>query len=40
MSRWFHTDLGWRYIQNDYSSDRFTNKTSLNGPFLQAGVNF
>lgn len=40
ISRWFYTDLGWRFIQNDYSSDRFTNKTSLNGPFLQAGVNF
>ena len=40
ISRWFFTDLGWRYLQNDYSSDRFTNKTSLNGPFLQAGVNF
>jgi opacity protein-like surface antigen len=40
ISRWFYTDLGWRFIQNDYSSARFTNKTSLNGPFLQAGVNF
>jgi hypothetical protein len=40
MSRWFFTQLGWRFIQNDYSSDRFTNKTSLNGPFLSAGVNF
>ena len=40
MSRWFFTDLGWRFIQNDYSSDRFTNKTSLNGPFLSAGFNF
>ncbi len=40
ISRWFYTDVGWRFIQNDYSSDRFTNKTSLNGPFLQAGFNF
>lgn len=40
ISRWFYTDLGWRFMQNDYSSDRFTNKTSLNGPFIQAGVNF
>ena len=40
ISRWFFLDAGWRFIQNDYSSDRFTNKTSLNGPFLQAGVNF
>ena len=40
FSRWFFTDLGWRFIQNDYSSDRFTNKTSLNGPFVQAGFSF
>ena len=40
FSRWFFTDLGWRYLQNDYSGDRFTNKTSLNGPFLQAGFSF
>jgi hypothetical protein len=40
ISRWFYTDLGWRYFQNDYSGDRFTNKTSLNGPFFQAGVSF
>jgi hypothetical protein len=40
ISRYFFTDLGWRYFQSDYSGAHFTNKTSLNGPFVQAGVNF
>jgi hypothetical protein len=40
VSRWFWTQLGWRYLKYDYASAGFTNKTELNGPFVQAGVNF
>jgi hypothetical protein len=40
LSRWFWTQVGWRYLKYDYVSGGFTNKTALNGPFVQAGVNF
>jgi opacity protein-like surface antigen len=40
LSRWFWTQVGWRYLKYDYVSEGFTNKTALNGPFLQAGINF
>jgi hypothetical protein len=40
LSRWFWTQIGWRYLKYDYVSEGFTNKTALNGPFVQAGVNF
>jgi len=40
LSRWFWTQVGWRYLKYDYVSEGFTNKTALNGPFVQAGVNF
>jgi hypothetical protein len=40
VSRWFWSQLGWRYLKYDYVSAGFTNKTALNGPFVQAGVNF
>src|SRR6266480_2672734 len=40
VSRWFWTQLGWRYLKYDYNQAGFTNKTALNGPFIQGGVNF
>jgi opacity protein-like surface antigen len=40
LSRWFWTQVGWRYLKYDYVSEGFTNKTALNGPFVQGGVNF
>ena len=40
MSRWFWTQVGWRYLKYDYNQGGFTNKTALNGPFVQGGVNF
>jgi hypothetical protein len=40
VSRWFWTQIGWRYLKYDYVSEGFTNKTALNGPFIQGGVNF
>jgi hypothetical protein len=40
ISRWFWLQVGWRYIKYDYNQGGFTNKTALNGPQLQAGINF
>ena len=40
VTRWLWTQLGWRYLKHDYVSGGFTNKTDLNGPFIQGGVNF
>jgi hypothetical protein len=40
ISRWFWAQLGWRYLNYDYRQEGFTYKTALNGPFVQAGINF
>jgi hypothetical protein len=40
VSRWFWAQLGWRWLRTDFVSSGFTNKTDLNGPFVQGGVNF
>jgi hypothetical protein len=40
ISRWFWTQVGWRWLRTDFVSGGFTNKTDLNGPFIQGGVNF
>jgi hypothetical protein len=40
ISRWFWAQAGWRYLKYDYKQEGFTNKTALNGPFIQGGVNF
>ena len=40
ISRWFWAQVGWRYLKYDYKQEGFTNKTALNGPQVQAGVNF
>ena len=40
ISRWFWTQVGWRYLKYDYNQAGFTNKTALNGPFVQGGINF
>jgi opacity protein-like surface antigen len=40
LTRSMWTQLGWRYFKYDYVSGGFTNKTALNGPFVQGGVNF
>jgi hypothetical protein len=39
-ARHLYTQLGWRYLKYDYRIEGFVNKTELNGPFIQAGVNF
>lgn len=40
ISRWFWTDVGWRYLKYDFVQEGFTNKLALSGPFIQGGVNF
>jgi len=40
LTRNIWSQLGWRYLKYDYVSGGFTNKTALNGPFVQAGMNF
>jgi opacity protein-like surface antigen len=35
---WLQT--GWRYMKYDFVRNGFTDKNALNGPFIQAGVNF
>jgi hypothetical protein len=40
ISRWFWTQVGWRYLDYNYVQEGFTNKLALNGPFIMSGVNF
>jgi opacity protein-like surface antigen len=40
ISRWFWLQVGWRYLKYDYNQEGFTNKTALNGPQVQGGINF
>ena len=40
VSRWLWTQIGWRYLKYDYRQEGFTNKTALNGPQVQGGINF
>lgn len=39
-TRWIYSDIGWRYLKFDYTSGGFTNKTDLNGPFIESGIKF
>jgi hypothetical protein len=40
VTRSLYTDIGWRYLKYDYTSGGFTNKTELNGPYMETGINF
>jgi hypothetical protein len=40
VTRWMWSQIGWRYLKYDYQIGGFTNKTALNGPFIQTGINF
>jgi hypothetical protein len=40
LSIFNNCDASWRYLKYDYKQEGFTNKTALNGPFIQGGVNF
>jgi hypothetical protein len=39
-TRCIYSQIGWRYLKNDYASGGFTNKTDLNGPFIETGISF
>jgi len=34
------TQVGWRYMKYDFRKNGFTDKNALNGPLIQAGMNF
>jgi hypothetical protein len=40
LARWLWSDVGWHYMKYDYTSGGFTNKTELNGPYIETGVKF
>jgi hypothetical protein len=40
LTRWMWSQIGWRYLKYDFVMGGFTNKTALNGPFIQTGINF
>jgi hypothetical protein len=40
LTRSIWWQLGWGYLNYDYRNGGFTNKTELNGPFLQTGIKF
>ncbi len=40
VTRWMWSKLGWRYLKYDYVTGGFTNKTALNGPYIETGINF
>jgi hypothetical protein len=40
VTRKIWSQIGWRYLKYDYASGGFSNKTSLNGPLFQTGINF
>ena len=40
ISRSFWAQVGWRYLKYDYNQGGFTNKTALNGPQVEGGINF
>ena len=40
LTRHVSTQVGWRYLKYDYRKAGFTDKNELNGPLIQAGMNF
>ena len=40
LTQWMWSQLGWRYLKYDYVTGGFTNKTALNGPYIETGINF
>jgi len=40
LARWLWSDVGWHYMKYHYASGGFTNKTELNGPYIETGVKF
>ena len=40
ITRCLYSNVGWRYLKFDYSSGGFSNKTEMNGPFIETGLKF
>ena len=40
VTRWMWSQIGWRYLKNDYASGGFLDETGFNGPFINTGLNF
>jgi len=40
LTRQIWTQVGWRYMKYDFRKNGFTDKNALNGPLIQAGMNF
>jgi hypothetical protein len=40
ITRSIWSDIGWRYLKDDYTSGGFTNKTELSGPYIETGIKF
>ena len=40
ITRSIYSQIGWAYLKNDYTSGGFTDKTALNGPFIETGIKF
>jgi hypothetical protein len=40
VTRSIYSAVGWRYMKYDYTSGGFTNKTDLNGPYIESGIRF
>ena len=40
ITRCIYSDIGWRYLKNDYSSGGFTDKTAMSGPYIETGITF
>ena len=40
VTRCIYSDIGWRYLKNDYASGGFTDKTAMSGPYIEAGITF
>jgi hypothetical protein len=40
ISRRIYSQIGWDYLKNDYVSGGFTDKTALNGPYIETGLTF
>lgn len=40
LTRSIWSQIGWRYLKYDYNTEGFVYRPALNGPFIQAGINF
>ena len=40
IARRVYSQIGWAYLKNDYVSGGSTDKTALNGPYIESGITF